>query len=365
MLHKLFSPQRLRRLLVLVPLALPLFLLLPAVNPPSSKPFSLTPKRMAQLRGGVEANVTFPSQGNWYQSFDNLRFSANVTNAYGTPTASLLIAADNSKVGSATVSTPSPNFTGTLNTRTIWPFPGKFDMQIQYVDPDGNAIAATGDSLRLDQYLHPDVKVHTIKFWNSTDPSGSVTSIWSTALMAIVDRITAAIPDSTSNTIDGIYAASCPTTTKTQWRYAGLGTINFQANCSNIALTQQSTGSCLPQVCINEVWNRIGNDPANVHVVVVDNIGCGWAGLHGVDPQGRYMILVEDDAFANEEFITALLAHELGHTYVGGHSDNTPGSNCTNGSRMNRNVMCSNVGRLMTATQCESARTSTRYQDRN
>lgn len=359
-----YLPKRL--VLWLTSICLLLLALLPAVNPPIDKPFSLTAARMAQVRGGVEANVTFPTQGNWYQSFDNLRFAANIKNAYGLDTTSILIAADNIKAGSAIVSTPAPNFTGTLNARTNWPFPGKFDMQIQFVTPEGDVLAAGGDSLRLDQYLHPDVKVHTIKFWNSSDPSGASTSIWATPIQAIVDRLQAVIPNSTSNTIDGLYAASCPTTTKTQWRYAGLGSISFAANCSNISLEQTSSGSCTPSTCLNEIWNKISGDPANVHVVIVDNIGCGWAGLH-TKSGDKYMILIEDDAFSNEEFVTALLGHELGHTYVGGHYDSTPGANCKDPgvTRFDRNMMCSNVGRLMTSTQCESARTSDSYPDRN
>jgi hypothetical protein len=206
------------------------------------------------------------------------------------------------------------------------------------------------------------VKVHTIKFWNSTDPSGSNTSLWGSALAAVVDRLTPPIPDSASNTIDGIYASSCPVSTKTQWRYAGLGRINFTANCSNIALLQ-GPGACLPQVCLDQVWNAIQGDPNNVHVVIVDNIGCGWAGLHWTSG-GKYMIMVEDNSFSNEEFATALLGHELGHTYAGGHVGADAGS-CGDPTRFTRNLMCSNVGRLMTATQCENARTSNRYVNRN
>jgi hypothetical protein len=235
-------------------------------------------------------------------------------------------------------------------------------LSIRFVDSGGNLVNAAGNSTLASQYLLDTVKVHTIKFWNSSDPSGASTNMWEGALRAVVDRLDPAIPNSASNTIDGLYASSCPVSTKTQWRYAGLGNINFTNNCSNIALLQQS-GDCTPDVCRDEIWNRIQNDPNNVHVVIVDNIGCGWAGLHS-RADGKYMILVEDNSFSNEEFATALLGHELGHTYVGGHVD-SPADACSDPTRFTRNMMCSNTGRLMTATQCDNARLSSRYVDRN
>jgi hypothetical protein len=335
---------------------------LPVANSPSKTAMPLPETLMESIKGGVQADVVWPPGAPWGQSYDNLRFQANVISAFGQASTSLFVFADETKVASPIVSTPAPGFSGQMHTRTRWPFPGQRTMSIRFVDSGGNLVNAAGNSTLAAQYLLDTVKVHTIKFWNSSDPSGASTNLWEGALRAVVDRLEPAIPNSSSNTIDGLYASSCPVSTKTQWRYAGLGNINFTNTCSNIALLQ-SPGACIPQVCLDEVWNAIQNDPNNVHVVIVDNIGCGWAGLHW-SSNGKYMILVEDNSFSNEEFATALLGHELGHTYVGGHV-NSAADACGDPTRFTRNMMCSNTGRLMTATQCENARVSNRYVDRN
>ncbi|MEL7372092.1 MAG: hypothetical protein AAFN74_24415, partial [Myxococcota bacterium] len=115
--------------------------------------------------------------------------------------------------------------------------------------------------------------------------------------------------------------------------------------------------------CINEFYSNYQNDPANVHVVYIKrNQISGWAGAH-MKSGDSYSITIRDD-WENSADLDALLAHELGHTYVGGHTNDDAGSNC-GGSRANRNLMCSNVGRIMNATQCNAAESSNRYEDRN
>jgi hypothetical protein len=113
--------------------------------------------------------------------------------------------------------------------------------------------------------------------------------------------------------------------------------------------------------CMDEFYDYYDTDPASVHVVYIKrNQSNGWAGAH-VKSGATYSITIRDDWEGSAD-LDALLAHELGHTYVGGHTNDT--SDCTV-PRVNRNLMCSNVGRVMNAAQCASAAASNRYQDRN
>lgn len=322
---------------------------------PREAPTKLDDATKAAIVGGVSANVQWPAGHPWGQSYDNLRFDIEIDNAFGTPSASVQAYADATKVGYATVSTPGPSHNGRWHARMDWPVPGQKDLQITYVH-DGKTYNAEGSSLLPDQYLLPDVKVHTVKFWNATSPSMS-TNVSSSISRALVDNHNAAIPDRDTN-IDGIFAENCPVSTKTQWRFAGVGTMQISDDCMDMVASGRSNASCR-----SEFYANYSGDPANVHVVYIKrNQINGWAGAHSKSGS-TYSITIRDDWAGNGD-LDALLAHELGHTYVGGHVNDTALDNCGN-SRTNRNLMCSNVGRIMVGSQCTTARNSSRYQDRN
>lgn len=305
--------------------------------------------------GGVSTEVLWPTQANWSQSYDNLRFQIAVENHFGEPSASLIAGADGTKVGNAIVATPAPGHTGTWHARMMWPFPGKKQLQLHYVH-EGETYATWGEPTLDAQGLLPDVKVHTIKFWNAVSPSMS-TSVSTAISRQLVDDLNAALPTRMTN-VDGIYAENCGVGTKTQWRFAGVDTMNISDACMDMVASGTTNASC-----INEFYNHYSGDPDNVHVVYIkSNQGTGWAGAHLISG-AAYSITIRED-WENNGDLDALLAHELGHTYVGGHTNDQPGVDCSL-SRANRNLMCSNVGRVMNATQCTNAENSNRYQDRN
>jgi hypothetical protein len=310
---------------------------------------------LASVVGGVSTEVLWPAQANWSQSYDNLRFQIAVENHYGEPTSSLIAGADGSKVGYATVATPAPNHTGSWHARMMWPFPGKKQLQLLYVH-DGQTFDTEGQPTLNDQGLLPDVKVHTVKFWNAVSPSMS-TSVSTAISQGLVDDLNAAIPTRMTS-VDGIYAESCGVSTKTQWRFVSAGTMNISDDCMDMVASGSTYSSCL-----NEFYSKYSNDPGNVHVVYIKrNQSSGAAGAH-FKSGSAYSITIRDD-WENNADLDALLAHELGHTYVGGHTDGQPGIDCSL-PRADRNLMCPTVGRVMNATQCTAAENSNRYQDKN
>jgi hypothetical protein len=310
---------------------------------------------LASVVGGVSTDVLWPTQANWSQSYDNLRFQIAVENHYGEPTSSLIAGADGSKVGYATVATPAPNHTGSWHTRMMWPFPGKKQLQLLYVH-DGQTFEAYGEPTLNDQGLLPNVKVHTVKFWNAVSPSMS-TNVSTAISQGLVDNLNAAIPTRMTN-VDGIYAESCDVSTKTQWRFVSAGTMNISDRCMDMVASGSTNASC-----VNELYSKYSNDPGNVHVVYIKrNEINGWAGAH-FKSGAAYSITIRDD-WENNADLDALLAHELGHTHMGGHTNGLPGIDC-NLPRADRNLMCSNVGRIMNATQCATAEASNRYPDKN
>jgi len=323
----------------------------PTVDTNTAQELSAT--ELENVIGGVATDVQWPASAPWGQSYDNLRFQIGVTNHFGTPSASIAAYADNSKVGFEVVSTPGANHTGTLHRRFDWKFPGAKDLNLKYVY-EGEYYDTLDESTLADQYLLSDVKVHTVKFWNASSPSMS-TNVPGSISKPLLDNLAAAIPTRTTN-VDGIYAENCPVGTKTQWRYAGIGTATLSDDCIDMFASGSSYNEC-----VDEFDDNYATDPANVHVVwVKSNANSGHAGVH-YQLNGDYMITLRED-WANNPDLDALLAHELGHIYAGGHTNDT--EDCTL-PRTNRNMMCSNVGRVMTATQCTTARNSNLYQDRN
>ena len=309
---------------------------------------------LEQVIGGVSTDMQWPAGEPWGQSYDNLRFQVGITNGFGTPNATIITFADNSKVGYERVSTVGPGNTGTLHRRFDWTFPGQKDLNLQYVY-DGQYYDALGEPTLANQYLLSGVKVHQVKFWNASSPSMS-TSVPAQVGRGLVDNYAAAIPTRNTN-VDGIYAENCSVGNKTQWRYAGTGT----ATLSDACIDMNASGSGYSD-CLDEFNANYAADTDTVHVVwVKSNASAGHAGVHWQPPGGSYMITMREDWESNSD-VDALLAHELGHIYIGGHTNAS--ENC-NLARTDRNVMCSNVGRVMNATQCTLAEASSLYQDHN
>ena len=302
--------------------------------------------------GGVSTDIKWPTEGPWYQSYDNLRFNIDIVNHFGTPNAIVTAWADSSKVGYEIVSTPGPTYTGTLHRRFDWPFPGPRDLQLKYFH-DNQFYLTVNENTLTGQYLLGSVKVHTVKFWNATSPSMS-TNVPGSISKALIDNNNKSIPDRMTN-VDGIYAENCGVETKTQWRYAGTGTMQISDTCMDMMANGGTYAGCL-----DEFNNHYATDTNNVHVVwIKSNQSSGAAGAHWKNGS-KYMITLRDDWATNPD-LDALLAHEFGHTYVGGHSNDI--YDCTIG-RADRNLMCDNVGRVMDGAQCASGETSNRYTNR-
>jgi len=326
---------------------------LAAADSPLGQNRPLTPAEMRTVTGGVQADVQWPTSNSWAQSYDNLRFDIAVTNGFGTSSANLLMYADSSKIATQTVSTPASGFTGRWHQRVSWPLNGAYDLQIKYVDPNnGSFVNALGTSSRLDQRLLSTIKVHKLQFWNTRSPSKQ-TNVSAALLSNLVDGTDPAIPDRNTN-LDGIFAHSCPSSTKTQWRYFSTIVASVSDACIDMVASGRSNSSCR-----DEFYQLYDDAPDRVHVVFVkSNERADWAGAH-VRVGNSYAITVREDWATNPD-LDALLAHALGHNYIG--DDVT--SNCS-GPRATRNVMCQGLGRVMTSEQCEAARTSTLYPDAN
>ncbi len=333
--------------------------------------------------GCVEANIVWPPAGGWTQSYDNLAFGVDVINHAGSESVTILTFADALLVGAQTISTPAPQLQGELRARTLWPFPGTFDVSIRYFTPDG-PVDAVGDSILPDQGLFGGVKVHNLQFWNLTDPFATV-DVPVGEVRRVVDRVNDYVYSHLNDdSIDAIYG-QCPTSSHSQFRFAGLGDMTINANCVDMTTWTGSANNCgaMYQTCINAIFAQVLAADANLtqlHIVFVDNYGstlcsnAGSSGTHrlitnynGSDPDPAnhgYMILIEDQVTANADFMARLLAHEVGHTYLGGHTNN---NNTCPGTPPTRNLMCRNTGRLINSTQCQSAAANTnlRYQDQN
>jgi len=321
--------------------------------PTNGQPRTLGSAELARVTGGVATDIQWPGGHPWGQSYDNLRFKVGVTNGFGTPSATISTYADNTKLGLQTVATNGTGNTGLIHRRFDWTFPGQKDFKLKFFY-DGQYYTTAGEPTLPNQYLLGGVKVHKVKFWNASSPSMS-TSVPSSVARPLVDNYAAAIPDRNTN-VDGIYAENCSVGNKTQWRYAGTGT----ATLSDACIDMNGSGSSYSD-CVGEFFDNYSNDPANVHVVwVKSNANAGHAGVHW-SVNGEYMITMREDWEAHPD-VDALLAHELGHIYIGGHTNGS--EDCTL-PRANRNLMCSNVGRVMNSTQCAAAESSNLYQDHN
>lgn len=330
-----------------------------------------------------EANIAWPPAGSWNQSYDNLAFDVDITNYPGSNWLPLLLYADAQLVGMQIIATPAPQHVGQFRARTLWPFPGPRDLTLRVLTPEG-PVDMVGNSTLPDQGLLPDVKVHNLQFWNLTDPFATV-AVPAGQVRPVVDRVNDYLYSHLNDdSIDAIFG-QCPTDTHTQFRYAGLDNMTINANCVDMTTWSGNSNNCgtLYQTCINAIFGQvIAADPTLelIHIVFVDNYGsnlcsnAGSGGTHrlvtdydGSDPDPAnhgYMILIEDQFPSNPDAFARLLAHEVGHTYLGGHTNN--GDPCP-GNPLSRNLRCSNTGRLINAGQCQNAANNTnlRYQDQN
>lgn len=198
----------------------------------------------AEVVGGAYVDINWPAAHPWRQSYDNLRFDADVDSSPGsTNSTPIYTFADNTKLALTTVSTPAPSYEGRLHRRYLWPVDGYFDATFKYIYGGQLYVA---DSLK-DQALHPDVHIYTVQFHNLSAGSQS-TSVSSSFLSDRVDRMTAGIPSATSSTIDGIYGdcGDCGGLDKTQWRLDSVDTVSVSASCSDLNATRlaASTSAC-------------------------------------------------------------------------------------------------------------------------
>jgi hypothetical protein len=340
------------------------------------------------ITGGVAADITYPAANNTAQTYDNLRFAADITSAFiGEPTY-VSIWADSTKVGSETMNfnaiTPQE-----LDRRTMWPFPGNRDAQFKYY-AEGQYFEADGDSTRLDQRLHSSVKLRAIHFWNVRQGASnpSVSSGFHAA------RVDASDPSrtATSPNIDGVFG-QCGGNDKTQFR--GDGTTNYTPtydppgayNCSdlgaivtNLCSVPQICGSAnyasCPQLlsCLNDLAGAaIARDSTTgyiaAHVFNVESTLCGELGRSfGISAGGvsRSIAIMHAGLGSDAAGYTKTLAHELTHDVLGHcqENDGCSAADCVSGDS-SENLMCSNgPGRDLTTDQCNDIKTF-RWTDRN
>jgi hypothetical protein len=166
------------------------------------------------------------------------------------------------------------------------------------------------------------------------------------------------------------------TLNKTRWRLSTVNTITVDIGCTDIAAVMNSCGCGNLGACtaLEDCFDRffaasgqINNDYA--HVYVTDTMGCN-ADTYRFRTLGNRIFIVASNstgAWYNEDLGTRILAHELGHGLGLAYVDH-PWSSCDSGQAVNRNLMCSNAGRLLQGSQppqqCANIRNSSGYLDR-
>ena len=355
----------------------------------------LTTEEAQAVTGGVSVDIIYPAN-NSSQTYDNLRFQANIESGFhGTPTY-VSLWADSTKIGSETM-----NFVGqetrSWNERFNWPFPGNRDAQYKYFFND-QYFEAAGDSSRTNVRLHPSVKLYGIHFWNVQDKS-STPNVSTSYTGARVDA-TSTSRSKLANNIDGIFG-QCGGTDKTQFRHNGTTVLDPTYNpgagrdCSDlgeiVALecvgddVCSDNGSVLNCTelanCLNEYASAandfdISRGYNSAHVFHVESTPCGSLGLNitwvGTDGVSRSMSLLDAGLAGNAETYTRVLAHELMHDAALGHCNQNGGagtgctpSDCNSSSSSVRNLMCSSgTGRDLTPEQCNLVQ-NFRWDDRN
>ncbi|MDD9944166.1 MAG: hypothetical protein OXU20_24190 [Myxococcales bacterium] len=347
----------------------------------------LSREQMQEIEGGLVATVAWPASANASQSYDNLAFNVELVNTLQTPTVHPMLYADETKVGHASVATPAPDYEGQLARRTMWPYPGYRDLEVRY----GYAGQIWTAGVLNNQRLLPNVKVHELRFWNLSDADGDSVSVANAPINQVVDRLNDYVYGVGDNSVDAIYG-QCPNNGQAQFRKIG----NIQPmfvngdcvdtsdwNTSHPELPPDSICAVFRESCTNKIFDQVLDADPNLqrlHIVFVEELNCGttqWGGAHllgddysanSTDPEDKpYMIAIEASNTANLDGLTRLLAHEIGHTYLGGHVNDDSPELCSTGSSTTNNVMCRGTGRQLLASQCQNAADNDdiRYRDHN
>lgn len=328
------------------------------VSPPDGRlARELSQAELEAVQGGAAANITFPSS-NSLHSFDNVRFTASVNSVSPSSDVTIGVFAGATKVGEQTLDLP-----GTWDRRTRWPIPGGHSGQFKVL-VDGEWFDASGDSLRTNVSVHPDVHVYGVRL---IAVNAGVNSTTVNPLMRErIDATAPSTPTATANTIDGIYG-QCGGVDKTQWRHINSQTITTTAACSDLAAitdncpaatcSMQAWKQCPPLMdCLRDVYGDKALESTDVYVFHVKSVPCHKAGQNvGMDTSPmRNFILMRADSETDPADYTELLAHELGHGFHPQHcQSNNPAAIKCSPLDCPGNVMCETVGgRSLTADQC-------------
>jgi len=340
----------------------------------------------SRLSGGVGADIVWLNIDNASQSYDNLRFQVSI-DAPDDQT-SVTIGAFNGSTGTASRVVPlfGPNATGTFHSRTFWPHANgaKYDLVMKYISGTTWYDCSGTDPSADDQYLLTNVKVHRLRVHNTNalpDPGGYTTTWTSADMESIADNGSTAIPGSASNTIDGIYgqcgALQANGTDKTQWRRTLVDTVSIPVGCSDLTEEFATCGNCESDCaavkdCANAMMDNAGQtDDADAHIYVVNELGCVQSGITAgalmTEVDGRWWSVIADqfDPSTDSALSTSLIAHELTHATPLDHT-NMASDNCDeDDDPYVKNLMCNDLGRLLTDFQCDALRVGLPYTDRN
>lgn len=356
-------------------------------------PVPLSQQELDATRGGV--NVTFFSpQGPRNSALDNLDFQYNFNNQIlATDNVNLRIMAEGTKTAQATVTTTgAPNYLGTWQTRTDWPYPGGRSVTLEAYNPIDEMWWASHTDANLHS-VDANVKVHEIKFWNLRDQF-NFTSVAGWQAEQLVDRLNTITYDpQTTDSIDAVFDQCSTGFQQQQFRYTGIDTIDLTVTPSCIVMFPQgfdcvTTGPSL--LCHDQIFDRILEDDPNlekIHITFTGNNPCsagGWNSLGRACPadpntqctapgtsnnccnnwsptnayQNQYWMMAQSSFIADPYTMTIILAHEIGHFWLGHVDDNEPWDTnpaCASpGAASADNLMCQNGGRLLNSSQCST-----------
>lgn len=393
----------------LVLASVPLAFVARALDASDEKPTSgrsLTPEAADALRGGARVDVQYPPQDNWYQSFDDLAFRAQVTDLQfhqmGDPYAKISIWS-NDAVGAGKhawmdLDTTTPNNSVEWRTRVTWPTQGlnggKPDLEFKYFWPPSNAFyVADGDSQRSDMYLHGNVKVADIKLHTVTSGNSTVEADWN-RYSRILDAKTYFALDRMDDLTDGIFGqcgSNANNGNKRHWQVRlnpEVREISVLQACDNndcVPCTDlkavkdtfcpgqtgvQSLSSCAPVFqCLDRMITQTnaGDIQNRVSVYHLDTSPVG-AGTSFVWPRpgGVFMGITKTHMDSGDEFFARLFTHELGHRILNLPDLAVPGEPlCANTPNDGVNdddhpLMCSvTPGRFLYPAECSTGYAST------